>query len=497
MIRKIGLIALIAAGIAGCLFEKTPEYCTGDDGDRLCDTAKHTWINGPSDSGTPQPAMCTAATVAKDCKDPNLPVCGKDGRCAACDSNAVTPDMGVSECAAVHPALPFCSKKGTCVECLAAADCIKAQGTCNTKTFTCDKCVENADCASGLCENSKCADPKNLIYVDSAACATGKGMGTYEQPYCKVQDGIDHKSAVLPKTVVVRKGTYAENLSIDATAATINLVLLGANGAVLQPASGGEPALKLVGDATGINKLLATVIGFTITGATQKEAVNCVGSAAQGQTTLKLQHATIRDNTDVALSALSCDITIDQALIGPRNDRGGVSLTASDFTITNTVITKNGAETANMNPGSDVGGISVALLAKRAIVMNTSVVANSSKLLADASGIVCPGGNKMIVGNTVIFGNTGGKGGTQITTKNCNMDKDAFPGAMTPNIDLTTCTMDDLFMSDYHLKKGNAPCTLVDQGSNAPASQPAPDYDLDGNHRPAGTGFDIGAYELQ
>ena len=43
--------------------------------------------------------------------------------------------------------------------------------------------------------------------------------------------------------------------------------------------------------------------------------------------------------------------------------------------------------------------------------------------------------------------------------------------------------------NDYHLNAGNP---AIDAGT----VNDAPDTDLDGNHRPRGTGIDIGAYEF-
>jgi hypothetical protein len=459
-----------------CVAMPCGHSCTGGD------MSGGTCPGGCSDLGAGDMTACASSA---DCATVADPICDATSHeCRICETS--------TECAAKGGSGPLCSSSGQCVQCLGAMDCLSANQACDTTTGACVACTSNAACASGLCNagTGACASPTSLVYVNAAgaSCAGGgTGQGTLGDPYCALQKGLD-QGAALSKTVVVFAGSYGAVSIAPASGASYTVSAVGIGAPVIMPTSA-APALSLtLGGGAGVN---ISLDGFTIEGATGATGygVLCQGTSSTGLTKLKLVRSTVANNAQTAVSATTCDVTLDQDVIGPANAAGGLALLTSDFTLQNLLVVGNGTGGTS---GSAVGGISITGTSSRANVVNNTVVNNSMKTNAlAASGVGCGTGGTFI--NNVIVGNSGGT--LQLDTTNCAPSYSSFATAGTNashNQDLTTCGADAASIenaifaspsgSDFHPKAGGAvPCTLVGLGTAAGA----PAYDLDGSARPS------------
>jgi parallel beta-helix repeat protein len=157
-----------------------------------------------------------------------------------------------------------------------------------------------------------------------------------------------------------------------------------------------------------------------------------------------------------------------------RNWGGGVCIYGSQVdTAVNNLITNN---TARENGG----GISL-YNASTATIMNNTIARNKADL---GSGLYIDGGNTATVTNSILWFNAGDQienGGTLTITYSDVEDGGTGNGNINTNPKFVSA-------SNFYLKK-TSPC--IDTGTNVGA----PPNDLDGNARPYGPGFDMGAYE--
>jgi hypothetical protein len=205
-----------------------------------------------------------------------------------------------------------------------------------------------------------------------------------------------------------------------------------------------------------------------------------------------VRRTAIQNSSQIGISATSCDVTMDEDIVGPANAGGGISLTNSDFTITNALVIGNGGTLKLF------GGIQATWngTASRAKIVNCTIVENTAKNQAGVySGLDCSAITTTT--NTAIIGNLNAPTEVKAT---CPLDHSASIGATgSGNIDLTGCTEGNLFAAagtNYTpVSTPMAPCTKVLVNAATPAG--APDHDLKGSPRPqpAGSNPDVGAIE--
>ncbi len=157
-----------------------------------------------------------------------------------------------------------------------------------------------------------------------------------------------------------------------------------------------------------------------------------------------------------------------------RNWGGGLCLYGSQVdAAVNNLITNNKAR-------RNGGGISL-YNASTATIMNNTVARNKADL---GSGLYIDGGTTATVTNSILWFNAGDQienGGTLNITYSDVEDGGTGNGNINTNPKFVSA-------SNFHLKN-SSPC--INTGTNAGA----PPNDLDGNPRPYGAGFDMGAYE--
>lgn len=445
--------------------------------------------SGDSDCGDTAPICDLATKLCRGCNDSD------GGPSQECQQTSSGSTQG------------RCASTGACVACTQNVDCAASQRTCVNNS--CVSCTDNSQCTTGVCDVSSgnCGGTDAYFFVNQAgpSCATTGGTGAFNDPFCKIQSGLNamatDKSSPLKQGVIVYSGTYAENISIPAASTSYTVRAIGVGQPVISTTAG----LALTG--TNFN---VSLDGFTITGATgASNAVSCTGSVLSSAA-LTLTRSTITGNKRYGIASTSCQLTIDQSII-TSNDSGGIVATDSTVTVRNSIVANNGAASATAPTGgikTQTSGGTLSLT-----VVDSTIYDNITKEIASA-GVNCPVGSTSAVFDSVIVGNviSGSAVVLPEISDACNPDTCAFPlvsggAAGTNTVNLSGCTPAKLF-SDVtatdpavgFVPVASATCTLVDKGAmtNAGKTLTAPTVDLTGKTtRPQGAGYDIGALEYK
>jgi hypothetical protein len=467
--------------------------------------------SGNGDMGDMSPVPCKGPT---DCSaTPSTPFCGPGGTCVAClkstdctlasapvcTQNKCGGCATSGDCVRFQPT-PYCNMgDGACVQCLSSDNCLSSNKACDTSTGQCSACTSNSQCTSDLCctsgalpngnpcSSGSCVDPASVVYVSASgkSCPVGPGSGTLLDPYCKIADGITAAATITSKTAVVLAGTYGENLVVKPMAGvTFTAFAVGIGGPVVAPSAAG-PALTL-DKSLGATQISVSFDGFTFKGATSAtgHGISCLGSGTASATKLVLTHSTVSNNGGIGVSAATCDVTLNQDVIGPANLQGGIVLSATDYTLQNLQVAGNGTlDGAAPSSGSDAGGIKIATAAPaRKNMVNLTIVANqNSTTNGTPIGVSCSG--SPVFFNNVIFGNTNGLPTATELNGGCAPERSAFAAAgMAPfttgnknNYSTATCMMaSELFTVANGLYKPKstigAPCTMVLQSNSSTAT---------------------------
>ncbi len=437
--------------ISACVEEEIPipnvycdqqQYFCNDPANPICDIATH--LCGPiPDAGTDL-AMCAASAACPDA----TPICA--GMCRACSSNADD-----AACAARSAAAPRCdSSTGKCVACRAdtqATDCAAATPICDQGA--CRKCAAHAECASLICNaDGSCAT--DVAYVDNqnGAC-TGTHSGTINDPYCDIQTALNSKSNI---HVTASNTAYSSFTVSNGT-----IVIVGPSARIT---GGAGPAVSVTGGSLLLD-------GVEVTGAFAGQTGVYCAAAVLGPT-LTVLRSNIHDLAGVGISTNNCKLILDRDAIGPGNSGGGISITGTQYAITNCFIVGNGAA----GPGVTIGLGSSELAGGPGFAHDT-VAKNVT--LAGVAGLACNAGITAIT-NTIVWGNDTGGSGT------CNFVHTVTTG----NPDFVNATGPAF---DFHLAgrtTANDAC-CIDQLTTSPV-----DHDFDGRLRPQNVKWDIGAHEV-
>jgi hypothetical protein len=451
---------------------KDPRYCfvDGDCKQGLCNRGVCMPVDGGVDM-TPQ-----ACLKFSDCTSADQAICDlAAGRCRPCASD--------SECAQWDTHRPYCANQ-VCVQCRSHTDCIAAGGSC--KGGSCVPCALDTDCASFRCmvpmgaTTGACDDPKNYVYVKSGS--TCPGSGTVAAPYCagEVTQGFIDASGSMNHALIVEPGSdYAAVTLNPSMPMTVNAIGVG------------SPTLASLTVSNGGTMINLGLTGFVFSGSAG-DGVSCSSSVAADQTALTLSQVKLENNPGYGLNSLKCHVEVDRAKV-ERNSLGGLFFTASNFRVMNAVVYLNGT-----NGPSSTGGLYMSGTNSRALVINSSFALNQVMAGAGpAAGITCTAG--AVVLNVALHGDV-----VEEVNTVCNVGNSAFVGASTVpngmgNRDLVGCPGSPYAgeMNDNLQPSSQASgyCSLVGGGAQTYLGAQAPSYDVDGNPRPLGSAFDIGAYE--
>lgn len=314
-------------------------------------------------------------------------------------------------------------------------------------------CEVNDDCDSRVCQSDgACAATTSVAYV----VAGGSGTEcTKAAPCARIEVAVG-----TGRPIVKIEGTVADSMSVTIDSA---VELYGDRDTVISRSSNGQ-IFSIKNGPVAMHQL--TIANATSSSGT---AIRHEGDAA-----LILDRVRLLDNAGRGIDSQSSgELVVDRCIIS-GNGQGGADIEGK-FTITNTLIVKNGATT------SPVGGLRVAG-APGSLLQFTTIADNAG---VTPNGLVCNGPFPVI--NTIIVNNTFGTGCTlsnTMVTMGSSTPAGAgnFPG--NPSFLSTDGATGPSF---YRI-------SLVSQAINH-AGPSAVRIDLDGEARPADNG-DLGADEV-
>lgn len=417
------------------------------------------------------PATCSDASVCGVGK----PICGADQMCHPC----VAGDD--AKCLSRSPTTPKCDTGlGECVGCKVNGDCSQATAPICESDGSCRACRTDGECMSNICNlDGSCADPNDVVYVDNLnGTCTGSHNGASNDPYCDIQTAITNLGI---KKYIRVAGSSSSYPHVSITSGSFTLVgpSSGTRATVTGDASN-LPGIGVTGMTTNV-----TLDGLEVTLGFAGQAGIACSSVAIGPT-LTLRRMYVHGVPGAGLTADHCIVKLDRDQIGPLNAGGGIQLSSSQYSITNSFIVGNNL--AN-SPGVSFGSSCTPV--GDGFQFNT--VAGNAITPSGAGGITCSASGT-VISNSIVWGNSK-TGGTQLSG-NCMVDHVDLDDTTTPggtgNVDLPPDFV-NAGSNDYHLKSqsaANSAC-CVDKTTSATVL-----HDFDGTSRPLGARWDIGAHEV-
>lgn len=415
-----------------------------------------------------------------NCKDDGAPIC--DATSLAC--RACQPGTDDTACRNRNPATPICGASGRCIGCSSNNDCTDLRSPVCGSNKACGPCLRSSDCLSGICSaDGSCAPSSDVIYVNNKASCGSTPRGSKDDPFCSIKDAVDAANAMNKNFISVEaSGTPYPPLLVT-TALSSGLRIVGATspggpGVALHSGTG-EAALRV--EATGGANVKLTVSGLEFD-SSSGNAVECLGNAS-----LTIENSRLHDSSE-GLLATGCKVTIDGARVY-LNRRNGLSLSnVAEYNVQNTMIWRN-----------DISGI--ALANSTGVLRFLTIYSNGTASGDRSPGIDCGAGNNPVE-HSLVFSNI-----SNLTPELINQQ---MVGCMASNVltndnrngtyrqmvpEFISASGSDASRFDLRLKAEstiNTDCCIdkVPPGTYI-------NHDIDGNKRPLGTAYDIGAHEAR
>ncbi len=326
--------------------------------------------------------------------------------------------------------------------------------------------------------------------------------------FAKIQDGID--AVASPGTVHVAAGTYFENIVMD----NWKSLRGGWNGDSIRPtvyaADPNTDTIRLI-NYTG------TIEGLGVTGASSAYGINCIANG--GNNTAQITDCKVYgNNIGIHINAVGntddCSPYIHENFIYSNTTRGIGNMMYSSATIEGNYIYENGSGSVgdggignrdnstatiinNIIYENDHIGISIRDTANPKIINNTVTGHNAT----DGAAIKVMQNESIslvVIVNNIITDNKYGLVSQFDQPCSGNDYNDVWNNSLSDYIGFTKglndISHDPVFVDPenggYHLQPAS-PC--IDAGT----SEGAPDTDFEGDTRPQGAGYDIGADEVE
>ncbi len=308
--------------------------------------------------------------------------------------------------------------------------------TRNTKYFYWLRSIDSNSAVSNY-SSTLSINPTNIWYVDSASGNNSTGIGTQLAPFKTIQNAID--LTLSGDTILVKTGTYIENLLINKKITIISL----------------EGALK-----TAIKPLLPN-----------SQIVNFTGGALDS----KIKGFKLFNGGSVRGSAIDCNFSnpiIENCIITNSAGEAPIRFYYSAARITNCLIYKNTANNVFFYDPNDY----VPTITHSTIAYNVGIGTGASNSI-----------NIPIFTNSIIYGNTGGSYSGNINILN-SIVQGGYPGNNT-NVDANPRFLDSL-NNDFHLSS-YSPAIGIGKLSVIETK----DFELNNRIIPIGSYPDAGAFE--
>lgn len=488
MTRALSLLVLLVAGFAGCTKTNTEVCCTTAADCAAVGLPAETRC---SDGFTCMAHECVAAACSSDPDCPaEAPVC-TEGRCVACDAshgctqhapvcNVITETcggcVGDADCAAFADAPRCDTSAGACVQCVAGGDCAAGEACVEN---TCRACTHDAECETGACDDEGRCVADSEIMVIAPSGGTDAGSCTRSAPCRTLSYAIS--VATQRRHIVMLPGEYREAVSTSAS----NVWIHGA-GARLSPRMTNAPLFEVRG---GLKLSSVEITGTTsapslkILGRLELRSVHIHDAPGLEIGPMQLSALVGRDVRFENLSGraailvnVGSTLELDRAAIigGQVGIEGLSSELGASGTLTLSNLLISGTTRHAITCRACMGSLRFATIADAGAASSTAPCAVSvDTAFAVTSSIIwqpgCAGVPQAAIGpalfTTTIVGPV------------------PVPG---------TLNVDPLFVDasagDYHLQPDSPAIDVADGG---------PAVDLDGDPRPQGARFDLGADEAR
>jgi hypothetical protein len=443
----------------------------------------------------PNPAVCCLDSA--DCNEVGLDEVRTCSLGLACvDHQCEVPSCSMTGCMAGMPVCNIttdvcegctesgnCSKfsdtdvcdtsTGACVECVSASDCRAANPVCDANA--CRACKLDSECPSGACgDDGACVAESAIVYLDPAAV----DAGTCERavPCRTLTYGITNTSAARPH-LVLGPGGYVDTVRVDAQTTTATRLYIHGGGAGLTSGSDENSTLSLLVPTVIRNlKMSGPLSNAAISlynGPHRIDNVEIVGS------NLGIAVATVAEVHDVKVSstngtgftlASGAQLTVDGAVLhggasGVRSSDFGINVNLTNVLIWGTT------------------GLAIDLPNATGSISFTTIADSGSDSGTGPRAVNCGAG--LTVRSSIVWtpGST-----SRIPIQGCNVVSTIAGPAFTPGAMNTDPFFVNSSAHDYHLSTSSPARDAVETG---------PVIDFEGDARPQGPRFDLGADEAK
>jgi hypothetical protein len=507
--RRLWLIALALA--AGCPTKSNPLFCQTNNDCRdptkpYCDVVRGECIPTPANVDL---AMSTtdggadlavpACMVSPDCPA-SMPVC-EGQMCRTCAGPADD-----TQCLARSATTPRCAN-GQCVACrpdTQQTDCTGTTPICGANNV-CRKCESHSECgADGICvfdgaDAGKCVPATDIAYVNvgNSACTDVLHASTPSAPYCQIQAAATVSGK---KYIRVAGSTTTYNaIILTSTAGTpIDVVIVGPGRDAQPPAKISQTGLVGVSLTPTAGTLSFALDGVVVSGSGARGLLCNSGS---GTANVTLRRTLITESSIAGLQSTDCNVIITESVLSKNPIGAKIDISTGFFyNITNTFFVDNTTR------GVELLGVGTGTFA-----FNT--IANNGPASNAFGAIDCSTNATRVIESAIIALNTkkdiGGGKASQLTG-NCILvntvahpvsGTDGFANALPGPVEFVSTTAPTNFRLETtdatKLATNRACCIDKITGTVDGGVTMLPTRDVDGNARPRGGKWDIGAHEAQ
>lgn len=460
MMKK--LLFAVALAATGACTKANPNACCVNADD--CKQVGLSSVKNCDQGLTCVDNQCIAQTCSTTSCMADKPVCNVV-------TNVCDPCTDSSQCAS-YPGATVCDKNtGGCVGCVMASDCSVDKPVCDNGS--CRACTTDSDCTSGACaDDGTCVSAAAIVYLDPA----GQDVGacTASAPCRSLTYGFTQAGAARPH-IVMGPGAYVEAAYSGRTTAD-PMVFIHGGGATLSAPTNTDLSTLTTARTTILDLSVVSASGEAIdlsAGALAHVHVTGYtrGLSVTGAVTLEDVVVTETGGGYGILTSSATTLTMDRVVISGGLNGIEVSNFGTTVNVTNTLIYGTSDLAVDLTK-ADGGSLAFVTVADSGAATGTGprAVACNSNITVRESIVWSPGPS------------------ARIPLSGCNVANSIVgpdPIAGVPN---SNPVFVNSAMHDYHLASGSP---AIDKAMTGPA------FDFEGDARPQGSSYDLGADEAK